>query len=106
MIRVSICRNSGGQIYGFTARNHGRGIVCAAVSALILNAVNSIEAFTEEAMSVETPENDTGYIRLRLPAAESGNGGREADLLLSSMLLGLNHIREQYPSQILIEDSD
>jgi len=104
MIRVSISRNSRGQIYGFTARNHGKSIVCAAVSALIINAVNSIEAFTEEAMSVDMPKNDTGYIKLLLPAIEAGEGGKDAGLLLSSMLLGLHHIREQYPSQVAIED--
>jgi len=104
MIRVSIHRNSRGQIYGFVAQNHGKGIVCAAVSALILNAVNSVEAFTGEAMSVETPENDTGYIKLHMPGIEAGNDGKEADLLMSSMLLGLTHIKEQYPSQIIIED--
>jgi len=104
MIRVSISRNSRGQICGFTARNHGQSIVCAAISALVLNAVNSIEAFTEEAMSVDMPESDTGYIRLELPEIEAGGDNREADLLLSSMLLGLNHIREQYPSQVTIND--
>ena len=106
MIHVSINRNSRGQIYGFVALNHGKGIVCAAVSALILNAVNSIEAFTEEEMSVETPDKDgTGYIKLHLPLIEAGNDNSEVDLLLSSMMLGLDHIRNQYPSQITISDS-
>ena len=106
MIRVSIRRNSRGQIYGFTAKNHGRSAVCAAVSTLVLNTVNSIETFTEEDMSVDTPKNDTGYINVLLPGIEAGNEGREADLLLSSMLLGLNHIKAQYPSQITIKDPD
>ena len=104
MIHISIYRNNRGQICGFTARNHGEDIVCAAASALILNAVNSVEVFTEEDISVDTPENDTGYIEFRLPGIEAGNDCRDADLLLSSMLLGLNHIREQYPSQIAIDD--
>ena len=105
MIRVSISRNNQGQICGFVAQNHGKGIVCAAVSALVLNAVNSIETFTDETMSVETPEDDTGYIKLHLPKIEAGEDNRETDLLLSSMLLGLDHIRKQYPSQIIIEDA-
>jgi len=104
MIRIKISRNNGGQISGFIAQNHGDNIVCAAVSALVLNAVNSIEAFTEEAMTVDAPGDDSGYIELRLPEIEAGNDGRDADLLLSSMLLGLNHIRDQYPSQVTIDD--
>ena len=104
MIIISVSRNSRGQIYGFTANNHGKDIVCAAVSALVLNTVNSIETFTEEAMSVEIPEEDTGYIKLCLPDIETGNDNREVDLLLSSMLLGLTHIQNQYPSQVFIDD--
>ena len=104
MIRISVSRNSSGQIDGFTAQNHGDSVVCAAVSALIINAVNSIEAFTGEAMSVDTPEGGTGFIKVRLPEITAGRYGRDADLLLSSMLLGLNHIKDQYPSQIKIED--
>ncbi|MDR1559150.1 MAG: ribosomal-processing cysteine protease Prp [Clostridiales bacterium] len=104
MIRVSISRNSRGRICGFTAYNHGGDIVCAAVSALILNAVNSIEAFTDEAMIVDIDEKNTGYIKLRLPDIEAGNNSEGANLLLSSMLLGLEHIQEQYPSQMRIED--
>ena len=107
MIRVRIDRNSRGQICGFTARNHGAGIVCAAVSILVINTINSIEAFTEEAMSVDMPpDGKNGYIQLRLPGIEAGGEGKEADLLLSSMLLGLNQIKGQYPSQINIIDPD
>ena len=104
MINISVSRNARGQVYGFTANNHGKDIVCAAVSALVINTVNSIEAFTEETMSVEIPEGDTGYIKLNLPDIEAGNDNREVDLLLSSMLLGLDHIRNQYPSQVSIDD--
>jgi len=104
MINISISRNNRGQIYGFTAHNHGKDIVCAAVSALVLNTVNSIETFTEEAMSVETPDEDIGYIKLYLPDIEAGDDNRDVDLLLSSMLLGLTHIQKQYPSQVSIHD--
>ncbi|MDR2648931.1 MAG: ribosomal-processing cysteine protease Prp [Clostridiales bacterium] len=104
MIQVNISRNSRGRMYGFTARNHGEDIVCAAVSALILNAVNSVEAFTDEDMTVDIDKKNTGYIKLYLPDIEAGNDNSDADLLLSSMLLGLEHIQEQYPGQICIED--
>ena len=103
MIQVSVHRNSLGQIYGFTAYNHSEGIICAAVSALILNTVNSIEAFTDEAMSVETNIDEEGYIKLQMPDIEAGKDNREVDLLLSSMLLGLDGIRSQYPNQISID---
>jgi len=89
-------------MYGFTAQNHGEDIVCAAVSALVLNAVNSIEEFTDEVMFVETEAE--GYIKLHMPDIEAGNDNRDVDLLLSSMLLGLNQIKNQYPNQININE--
>ena len=104
MINVSINRNSRGQIYGFVANNHGKGIVCAAVSALVLNAVNAIESFTDETISVDKSESGGGYIKLLLPDIETGKDNRDVDLLLSSMLLGLENIRSQYPAQISIND--
>ena len=103
MINVIINRNRRGQIYGFIATNHGKCIVCAAVSALVLNTINSIELFTEETISVKKKRR-AGYIKLRLPDIETGKDNRDVDLLLSSMLLGLENIRSQYPSQISIND--
>lgn len=104
MITVSINRNNQGHIYGFAAHNHGEDIVCAGVSALVFNTVNSIEMFTEEAMSVDMSEEDSGYIKLYMPNIKAGHDNREVELLLSSMLLGLDNIRNQYPQQISIDD--
>ena len=67
MIRICINRNSQGQIYGFRALNHGNDIVCAGVSTLVFNTVNSIETFTEEVMSVDKPQEGSGYIELYMP---------------------------------------
>jgi len=104
MIYVNIYRNNQGQIYGFIAQNHGEEIVCAAVSALIINAVNSIEEFTDEIASVEAPIEEEGYIEFHMPGIEAGNDNRDVDLLLSSMLHGLKRIQNEYPDQIFVND--
>jgi uncharacterized protein YsxB (DUF464 family) len=104
MIRIFINRNSQGQIYGFRALNHGNDIVCAGVSTLVFNTLNSIEAFTEETMSVDKPKEGSGYVELYLPDIEAGRDNRDVCLLLSSMLLGIENIRNQFPSQITVED--
>jgi len=106
MIRICINRNSQGQIYGFRALNHGNDIVCAGVSTLVFNTVNSIETFTEETMSVDKPQEGSGYIELYMPDIEAGHDNRDVCLLLSSMLLGIENIRDQHPSQITIDDLD
>ena len=43
MILAEIFRDESGGITGFTVQNHGESIVCAAVSMLVLNTVNSLD---------------------------------------------------------------
>ena len=94
MTAVTIYKRSG-QYAGFVIEGHagygeeGEDIVCAAVSVLSLNALNSIEAFTEDRFSGE--EKD-GYLSCSFPEALS----EKAVLLLDSMVLGLTDIQKSY----------
>ena len=62
MIEITRIKNENGENIGFRCLGHagfarrGKDIVCAAVSALILNTVNSIEAFTEDKFSCAQEE--------------------------------------------------
>jgi len=83
--------------------NHGEPLVCSAVSALVLNTINSIEALTAEPFDLSYKE-DGGFIRLHMPyrrkspkMADSG-----ATLLLASLLLGLEGILAEHPKNIKI----
>ena len=103
MIFVTIDRNSAGCICGFSVREHGKNEVCAAVSLLTLNTVNSIEALIDEPFNCEyDPEG--GYLRADLPRVREGRRCPEADLLLESMALGLRSVKDNYRSEIEIED--
>ena len=62
----------------------GQDIVCAAASVLIINTMNAIELYTEDAFSVFSDE-ETGMISWHL----EGNPSKEAGLLLNTMILGL-----------------
>ncbi len=94
MTAVTIYKRSG-QYTGFTIEGHagyadeGQDIVCAAVSVLSLNTLNSIEAFTEDQFSGE--EKD-GFLSCSFPEALS----EKAVLLLDSMVLGLTDIQRNY----------
>ncbi len=66
---------------------HGSDIVCASVSALVLNTINSIETLTKAKCSVSMNEKD-GDIRFRLES----NPDEKTDLLFSSLVLGLTSI--------------
>ena len=94
MITVTIYKDSG-QYAGFTARGHagyaeeGFDIVCAAASALTINCLNSLEAFTEDSFRGE--EKD-GFVSCRFPQELSEQGR----LLMDSMVLGLTDIENSY----------
>ena len=72
----------------------GSDIICSAVSALAINCVNSIEEFTQDEFSVGTDE-ERGMIDFDLADLPSS----KSDLLLHSMLLGIQEIGKSYGSQ-------
>ena len=81
MITITVFKHQD-QYRGFRSSGHagyaeeGSDIICAAVSALTVNAINSIE----------------GYLELRL----EGTCSKESSLLLDSLVLGLESIQESY----------
>ena len=101
MIRVTIYQNSEQKISGFAMQGHagyaqsGSDIVCAAVSVLAQNTVNSIEQFTEDTFSVDVNE-DLGELYFKIDAGYSN----ETELLLNSLILGLQGIEEEYMEYI------
>ena len=101
MISVKIWK-TGQQYKGFVCEGHagyaeaGSDIVCAAVSALTINTVNSLEQFTEDAFEVEQAE-DGGYLKLNI----TGELSLQAEILMKSLVLGLQTIEENYGSEFL-----
>ncbi len=97
MINVSIYKNAENLITGFRIAGHadfseyGSDVVCSAVSALVINTINSIENFTSDRFSLDQDEKD-GYIEFHLVSSMSNN----SNLLLSSLALGLQGIEEEY----------
>ena len=90
MIHVTIFQNKYKECVGFQTEGHaeyadpGQDIVCAAASVLIINTMNAIELYTEDAFSVFSDE-ETGMISWHL----EGDPSKEAGLLLNTMILGL-----------------
>lgn len=96
MINVTIYKNSSDNYQGFMFNGHagsadyGKDIVCAAVSVLVFNTVNSLEALTTEAFSFENDKSD-GYFKLEF---EHNELSKEARILMDSLVLGLQGIRD------------
>ena len=98
MINISIYQNEQDEYTGFRMEGHagyakrGQDIVCAAVSVLVINTINSLDQITGEKMNVESDEN-SGIIRCRLvnhPLKETSKA------LMDSLVLGLSQIEKQY----------
>ena len=101
MTKVTIYKNDMNECVGFRAYGHagyyeeGQDIVCAAISVLTINTINSIEAFTEEEFHTASNEEE-GFIECRV----SNKPTKEATLLLNSMILGLESMAEEYDNYI------
>ncbi|MDR1766736.1 MAG: ribosomal-processing cysteine protease Prp [Lachnospiraceae bacterium] len=98
MIKVLFAKDPGGKYESVEIDGHsgyapsGRDIICAAVSALAVNLVNSIETFTDDRMTEVDADEDGGRICIRFGAPY---GDRTA-LLLDSFFLGLRSIADRY----------
>lgn len=77
---------------------YGKDIVCAAVSALALNCVNSIEKFTEDELSIED-DKETGNLKGYFKESPS----EKSILLLDSLTFGLSNIAKSYPKNLSLE---
>ena len=93
MIKVTVYKTMRQEYTGFDLSGHagyseqGSDIVCAAVSALVINTVNSVSEFTQDETSCVSDE-ESGLIQFRFKNRPS----RDASLLLDSMILGLQGI--------------
>ena len=90
------------QVLAFTCNGHAgyangsEDIVCAAISMLVINTINSIEALTETVPLVETDQK-SGYIHCSFEDEITD----DATLLMEAMLLGLSQIKEQYGTKYI-----
>lgn len=99
MITVTVTKKNGAYAE-FTSKGHagyaeeGQDIVCAAVSALVINAVNSLETLTHD--RIRAKEQD-GFVSFSFEAPVSEGG----TLLMDSLVLGLTEIEDSYSRRYL-----
>ena len=95
MIKATIYVNKNHEYKGFDICDHaeyadsGFDIVCAAVSMLVINTLNSIEAYTEDETSLVDDEKE-GLIQFRFRKKPS----HDAEMLIKSMILGLESMED------------
>ena len=102
MITIKV-RRTGEHCTGFTCSGHagyaqeGYDIVCAGVSALAVSAANGIEAFTQDAVTIEG--GDDGYLKCLLGDPQEASEGALA--ILDTFALGLDMILQNYGDDFL-----
>ena len=103
MTKITIFRNRDQVFTGFDCLGHagyaeeGEDIVCAGISALVINTINSLGVYTKEKFSTDSDE-ETGMITLRFDAP----AGHDADLFMKSLVLGLQGIQNTYGNDYII----
>ena len=89
----------------FTVKGHsgsanaGEDIVCAGISTLVINTINSIEALTATQILADADE-ESGTIHVNLPSGCD----EQAKLLVDAMILGLQGIQKNYGKKFLTLD--
>ena len=94
MVTATVVKDSSGY-RSFSCRGHagfkpkGEDIVCSAISALTINTANSIMTLTDT--RIEVDEKD-GFLSWKFETVPD----EKAELLMDSMILGLQSVSEEY----------
>lgn len=75
--------------------NAGRDIICASVSALVINTVNAVDALTENVCACE--QDSSGSIKFKF----SSDSDEQGQLLIRALDMGLSNIEKEYGKKYL-----
>jgi hypothetical protein len=102
MITITILKNKDESFMGFHCIGHagyapeGEDIICAGVSSLVINTVNSLAYFTKTKFSADS-EEETGKLAVSFQEPADHDG----DLLMRSLVLGLQGIQNTYGNEYI-----
>ena len=82
---------------------YGEDIVCAGVSALAITTVNSIEKLAGYQPIVDVDEVEGGYLYFEVVRDVTEVQAQTTQILLNSLLLGLEGIQEEYPNYLTVQ---
>ena len=97
MTKIIFSKDQNSNIKQFICKGHaefgkyGKDIICAAVSVLVINTINSLEELCHLKMDVTT-DVETGYIKCVLP----DDFDEKSKVLLDALVLGLTSVESQY----------
>ncbi|KAB2495642.1 ribosomal-processing cysteine protease Prp [Priestia endophytica] len=107
MVKVVLSRNEAGHITSFEISGHadfaehGKDLVCAAVTAVSFGTVNAIISLCDTMPGLEQGE-DGGYFNCLIPEDLEEDVARNVQLLLEGMVVSLETIERDYGQYINI----
>ena len=104
MTRCTLFVDSASRITGFSIKGHsgyaeeGSDIVCAGISALVITIENALCQLLK--LSPVERGGEDGFLEVLLPEKLTDNQMRDAQLLLSTLHIGLESIAQAYPDYV------
>ncbi len=108
MTEIKIFRNQNGHIVEYEVAGHadfddyGRDILCAAVSVLSQTTILALEKvckISQNDIEIYLDE-ETGYLKASLSENLTKDQRDSADIVLSTMIVGMEDLALQYPKHI------
>ncbi|WP_125707011.1 ribosomal-processing cysteine protease Prp [Lacticaseibacillus porcinae] len=112
MIKARFTRDASGNLVKFKLTGHadageyGQDIVCAAVSAVSIGAVNGVEALAGFTPHVDADEVNGGHLQLVIDQELTGEQMHITQILLENLELSMQSIAESYGDYVQIETSN
>ena len=103
MTRVTITKNANNSVRELEVSGHaehagtGQDIVCAAISALTVNTINSIDLFTQDKIEITVQDTERGLIACCMTGVNGEDVGADTTLLMKSYELGVTELAKRYP---------
>ena len=108
MTTITVYALNGGRLKGYEAAGHADGrrsgeydLVCSAVSALTQTGVNALYAVA--GVTPEVIVRD-GYLRCLLPDGQEAQ--ERAQIVLRTVLQGLNDVEKSYPKELRMRQQE
>lgn len=108
MTSVYITKNNQGDIVELTCEGHagsgayGEDVVCAGLSSIVQTAVLGLFSVAEVNLEFKRDEK-RGYLFCRLPKNITEKQNEKAQVILKTLLLGINDLYEGYSDFIELE---
>ena len=104
MTRCTLFVDSASRITGFSIKGHsgyaeeGSDIVCAGISALVITTENALCQLVK--LSPAERGGEDGFVEVLLPEKMTEAQMHDAQLLLSTLHIGLENIAQAYPDYV------